>query len=115
MQSTFLSTEVVSGVLVAKLRCEKVAERESAVIAGELTPLLQGHAWKVVLDLQEVMLLASVGLGALVTLNMNCKANGGKMAVCGVGNDLMDVLRITRLEKVLSIVKDRDSAIKAVG
>lgn len=115
MQSTFLSTEVVQGKLVATLRCEKVAERESAIITGELTPLLAGHGWKVAVNMTEVMLLASVGLGALVTINKNCKANSGRLAVYGVAPEILEVMKITRLDKVLALCADRDSAIKALG
>jgi anti-anti-sigma factor len=115
MQSTFLSTEVVQGKLIARLLCEKVAERESSIITGELTPMLAGHGWRVAIDMSEVMLLASVGLGALVTLNKSCKANSGRLAVYSVAAEIMEVMKITRLDKILSICPDRDSAIKALA
>ena len=115
MDSTFVSTEIVNGHLVAHLKCEKVAERESSIISGELGTLAAKHAWKVALDMTEVMLLASVGLGALVSLNKNCKANAGKLVVFGLGNELFEVLKITRLDRVITITKDRDAALKALS
>lgn len=115
MDSTFVSTELVGGVLVAHLKCEKVAEREATVISGELVTQAAAHAWKLALDMTEVMLLASVGLGALVTLNKNCKAKGGKLVVYGLASELAEVLKITRLDRVLTIVKDRDAGVKALA
>ena len=115
MDSTFVSTEIVSDRLIAHLKCEKIAERESAIISGELGSQAGKHAWKIALDMTEVMLLASVWLGALVTLNKNCKANSGKMVVFGLAAELFEVLKITRLDRVITIVKDRDAAIKALS
>lgn len=115
MDSTFVSTEIVNGHLVARLKCEKVAERESAIISGELGGEAAKHAWRVALDMGEVTLLASVGLGSLVTLNKNCKANGGRLVVFGLTGDLADVLKITRLDRVITIVKDREAAVKALA
>ena len=115
MDSTFVFTEVVNGRLVARLKCEKIAERESSIISGELATEAGKHAWKIALDMEEGMLLASVGLGSLVTLNKNCKANAGKMVVFGLGAELFEVLKITRLDRVITIAKDRDAAIKALS
>lgn len=113
--STFIKTEMDSGVVVARLLCEKVAERESQVLQAELSAAATPHKWKLALDCAEVMLLASVGLGMLVTLNKNAKAGGGKLAVFNLSKELMEVLKLTRLERVLLIAKDRAAAIKAVA
>jgi len=115
MDSTFVSTEVVNGRLVARLKCEKVAEREAPIISGELGAEASKHSWRLALDMSEVMLLASVGLGALVTLNKNCKANSGKLVVFGLGSELFEVLKITRLDRIITIAKDRDAALKTLS
>ncbi len=113
--STFVKTELDGGVVVARLLCEKVAERESQVLQAELSAAATPYQWRLALDCEEVMLLASVGLGMLVTLNKNCKAGGGKMAVFNLSKELMEVLKLTRLERVLVIAKDRATAVKAVS
>jgi len=115
MDSTFVSTEIVNGHLVARLKCEKVAERESGIISGELGAEAGKHSWKIALDMSEVTMLASVGLGSLVTLNRNCKANSGRMVVFGLTGELFEVLKITRLDRVITIAKDRDAALKVLA
>jgi anti-anti-sigma factor len=56
-----------------------------------------------------------VGLGALVNLNKTCKANGGKFAIFNLAPEIVEVLKITKLDRVVNIAKDRDAAIKAVS
>ena len=68
-----------------------------------------------VLDLSEVMLLASAGLGALLTINKACKAGGGSLAIFGTSDEIVGVLKITKLDKVLQIRTGRDAALKAVS
>lgn len=113
MASSFVSTRTVGGVTVATLHCEKLAEREAGILQGELLAAAKANAWKIALDVSEVMLLASVGLGALVTLNKDCKAGGGRLVVFGVVEEIREVLRVTRLERVLTIAKDQESALGA--
>lgn len=113
MASTFVSTKTIDGITVARLHCEKLAEREATILQVELLAAAKASAWKIVLDVSEVMLLASVGLGALVTINKDCKAGGGKLVVFGLAEEIREVLRVTRLERVLTIAKDQESAVLA--
>ncbi len=115
MASTYLKTESVAGVLIATPLTEKIAERECNVLLKEISEEAAKHGWKVATDLTEVMLLASVGLGMFVTLNRDCKKNGGKLVVFGLSPELMSLLQITRLEKVFGIAKDRDAALKLLA
>jgi len=93
------------------LHCEKLAEREAHFLQTELATAAKTGGWKLALDVSEVMLLASVGLGALVTLNKECLP-AGKLVVFGIVDEIREVLRITRLERVLTIAKDKDAALK---
>lgn len=115
MASTYLKTESVAGALVATPLSEKIAERECNVLLTEISDEAAKHGWKVATDLSEVMLLASVGLGMFVTLNRDCKKNGGKLVVFGLSPELRSLLQITRLEKVFGIAKDREAALKMLA
>lgn len=113
MRSTFLTTERVGNVVIARLCCEKFAEREATIVQTELAAAAKESSWRLAIDASEVMLLASVGLGALVTLNKDCKAGGGKLVVFAVTQEIREVLRLTRLERIITIVKDQDAALKS--
>lgn len=113
--STHLSIENTDRAVVAVFRCEKVGARESQIIDEELRKAAPARGWRMVLDLKEVTLLASMGLGLLVTMNKEVGSHGGKLAICGLSPDIVQLLKVTHLERVLKIHPDRDAAIKAVS
>ncbi len=110
----FLSTDLADGVLHARVLEQKVAEREATIIEGGIAATAGDAGWKVALDVSPVMLLASVGLGMLINLHGTAKSNGGKLVIHGMSDQLLAMLKITKLHKVLTIVKDRDAAIAAL-
>lgn len=115
VDSVFLLAENVSGVTIASVRCEKITEREASVLGPELTTAAEASGHKLVLDMEQVVFLASAGIGTLVSAHRDCKAAGGKMAVCNVSPDILEVLKLTRLHKLFTISKSKDAAIKAVS
>jgi anti-sigma B factor antagonist len=102
-------------VVVASVKCEKVGAREAQIIEGELRKAAPVKKWKMVLDMSDVAVLASMGLGALVTMHKECTKGGGKLVVCGLRPDLLQLLKITHLDRVLKIVGDRDAAMKTLA
>jgi anti-anti-sigma factor len=65
----------------------------------------------VVLDFQKVRYFASQAVGILLTLNKKF-GRGPAFTLCGVGPELTQLLRITRLDQVLTIAPTRDEAVK---
>lgn len=101
--------------LIARVQAQKVGSREAQVIENELRSVAPTRVWKIAIDLSEVTLLASMGLGMLVSLHKACAQNGGKLVICGLRGDLLTLLKITHLERVLKIVPDLDAAKKALA
>lgn len=113
--STHLAVEHTDRAVVAVVRCEKVGAREAQIIEEDLRKAAPSRGWRVVIDLREVTLLASMGLGLLVTMHKEAGSHGGRLAICGLSPDIVQLLKVTHLERVLKIYPDRDAAIKAVS
>lgn len=110
------STATPSGFIAdARIVCPKVGEREAEIVQQELSAASEKHNWRTIVDFSAVTFLTSVGLGVLVTLLQRAKRGGGKLALYGINKELMDILKITHLDKVLTIVPNREAAIKAVS
>lgn len=65
-----------------------------------------------VLDLAQVEFIDSSGLGVFVSL---MKAVDGRIALCNVGKPVMQLVTLTRMDKILAIVTDEAAALHKVG
>jgi anti-sigma B factor antagonist len=68
---------------------------------------------KIVLDFEKVQYLSSQAIGIVLTMNkkLGSLANS-KLVLCGVGPKLMDLLKITRLDRLLTIKPTQKEAVK---
>ena len=114
-EGSFVQIDSAGLTLLARVQCQKVGSREAQVIENELRAAAPARKWRIVLDLGEVALLASMGLGMLVSMHKSCAQNGGKLVICGLREEIMSLLKITHLERVLKIVADKDTAAKALA
>ena len=65
------------------------------------------------IDFSKVEYLSSQAIGLVVALRTKTsKAPGGKLALCGIGPQLQQLLKITALDRVLSIYKSRREAVR---
>lgn len=67
-----------------------------------------------VLDFSRVEFLSSQAIGILLTMNKKLgQLPGSKLILCGVGARLTELLRITRLDKILTIKPTQKEAVEA--
>ncbi len=70
----------------------------------------------VILDFERVQFLSSQAIGILLTLNKKLGAlPGSKLILCGVGARLQELLRITRLDRVLTVKPTQKEAVNSVS
>jgi len=69
----------------------------------------------IILDFSRVEFLSSQAIGILLTMNKKLKAlPQSQLVLCGVGVRLTELLRITRLDKILTIRPSQKEAIEIV-
>jgi anti-anti-sigma factor len=72
----------------------------------------QGGRW--VLDLTHVAYLASSGLGLLVNIRQRVKNAGGALALCQMSPRLHQIFKTCSLERLFTITRTRDDAVRAL-
>jgi anti-sigma B factor antagonist len=91
----------------------------SLMNAGELERISQAlsdlvdhdHSGRVVMDFTPVQYLSSQAIGMIVNVHRKTAAiKGGRLLLCGVLPQMLQLLKITRLDRVLKIVKDQKEA-----
>lgn len=68
---------------------------------------------RVVIDFSPVQFMSSSMLGKLVKIHKKCKEYKAKLKLSGVSDDIREVFKITRLDKLFDFEKDAESARKA--
>lgn len=70
---------------------------------------------RIVLDFEKVQYLSSQAIGIVLTMNKKLTAlPHSKFVLCGVGEKLMQLIKITRLDKLLIIKPSQREALKVV-
>ncbi|HEX8915655.1 MAG TPA: STAS domain-containing protein [Humisphaera sp.] len=73
----------------------------------------QQNRHTLLLDFAKVKYLSSQAVGIILTLNKKLSQHAGSaLVVCGVGPQLVQLLKITRLDKILKIKATQAEALK---
>ncbi len=68
---------------------------------------------KLILDFEKVEYLSSQAIGIILTMNKKLSAlKNSKLVLCGVGPRLMELLKITRLDRLLTVKPSQKEAVK---
>ena len=66
-----------------------------------------------VIDLSHVSYMGSAMLGLMVNLRQQVKSAGGKLILCSMPPTLMQIFRTCCMERLFTITRTRDEAIRA--
>jgi len=108
-----IATRLANGVLIAHLRCQKIGDFEAAPLKSDIEKVAPQAGWKVVIDLKDVLLMGSSGIGMLVTTKKACDNNKGRLIICGLSEELYGVMKVSALTKLFTIKKDLPEALAA--
>ncbi len=118
-EAAFLSTDLVSPapgaphVARARVTCNNIATREAPIVQAECLAAAAKANHRVLVDLADVTMITSVGLGALITLHKACKEAKGKLVLLNLKPDILNILKLSRLDKLFTIVESEPKALKA--
>ena len=77
--------------------------------------VIVGNRKRVIVDLEKVPMIASMGIRTLVLGAKLIESKGGRMALLKPNNDVMTVLEETGADTIIPIVDDLDAAIAVVS
>ncbi len=100
--------EIIDGVTVVRLNGPKLVVDASGPLSGLVE--VGGHR-KLLLDFAEVQFLSSAALGVLMGLRKRVAAVGGELRLCRLDPLLLELFRLTNLEKLFRIYDDEREAL----
>lgn len=115
IESRYCRADGFDGHARAAVLVEKFGEREAHVVFEELSTAAAQRGGRMTLDMTHVTLLASAGIGCLTRLHRSCDEAGGKLAVWGVEENILGMLKLSRMDRLLTLKDDQVAAVRAVG
>jgi anti-anti-sigma factor len=102
--------------MVVVLKLEKLTEFDTQALTTDIEAVAPKCSWKLALDMTNVALVTSAGLGWLIQIRKRAEtqqANGskGKVVLFGLSPELLGLLKATKLLTLLPHAKDRSAAI----
>jgi anti-sigma B factor antagonist len=108
-----LRLETIDGVTVVSYVDTKIVTEENIHDVGDqLYSLVEDEGHKqILLNFGNVQYLSSAALGKLINLKKKVSAVKGKLKLCCIHPDLLEVFRITRLDQVFEIYSEEQQAL----
>ena|SRR5579863_7494217 len=108
-----VATEIRGRTLIARLVAKNPVEADMDALSHAIDTEAAGPGVGViVLDLSNVQILPSLGLGALIQISKKCQIRQQKLKLAALSRDLRQVLCITRLDRILELVDTVDGAVE---
>ena len=89
--------------LTGPLTLLNIFDLQSFLRSAEPTPLT-------ILDLSGVPYMDSAGMGVVVNFHVHCQNKGGRLIAAGVSPRILELFKITRVDKVIAMAPTCDEA-----
>ena len=110
MQQLSIRKQMEDGVLILTLKGQLDALTTDALLA-EMSVLSESPSKLIVLDLKEISLVDSSGIGAIVSILKKTRAMSGDTALANVDSQPMQVFKIVNLHKAIKMLGSVDAAV----
>jgi anti-sigma B factor antagonist len=98
-----MTERVVDGVTVVSLDGRIVLGDETNAFREKIKALLAEGRTKILLNLANITLIDSTGLGTLVSTHHSAAARGASVRLCNLGTKFQEVLQVTKLLTVFDV------------
>lgn len=117
-QSVFANIASSDGVLTVHLIGPSIGQREVQIITDMVVPAIEqmGKALRfLVLDLSQITFVNSMGLGMFIDFRNRTHKSGGKAVLLGMNQQLSDLFKMVKIEKLYAIARDGSELNTIIG
>jgi anti-sigma B factor antagonist len=111
----YVVEKVVDGVMVVDLRGRITLGEETEALRGRVKRLVEAGHTRIILNLEGVDYIDSVGLSTLVSSYTSARKQGGDVKLLHLTKRVHDLLQITRLSTVFEIYDSLEAARRSFG
>ena len=112
-----IDTRIEAGILLIYLQDVRIIdERRIAALGQELTELIHdAESKRAILSFQNVGFMSSAMIGKLVAFDKKCKSLDIELRLCDIGENVDEVFKLMRLDKVFAIDKSEEIALEQLS
>jgi anti-sigma B factor antagonist len=110
-----ITNREVDGVTVVALDGRVVLGEETNSLREKMKGLVAEGKKKLVLDLSNVTMIDSAGLGTLVGIHQSASSRGASLRLCNLGAKFKELLQMTRLLTVFEVSDNEAAAVSALS
>jgi len=101
-----ISVYCAQNATVVTLVDEKILDEETiSALEESIMPLIDGPV-NLVIDFSNVRFLSSAVLGLLIRVSKRINENKGRLKLCSIEPQILDIFKITRLDEIFEIYPD---------
>jgi anti-sigma B factor antagonist len=108
-----ITTGDVDGIAVLWLEGRIVLGEETSALREKVKSLIGSGKKKLILNMSNVTLIDSSGLGALVAAYSAAKSAGASLRLCNLGSKFSELLHITKLLTIFEVSNTEADAIES--
>lgn len=116
--SPFVAIEHRGDVLTIRPAGPRLGEREAGIIAAEIEVAIdriKGRLRAIVLDLSDVHVMSSFGLGLCIGLRNSAKQAKASAVLVGLSGDLAELFKLMKVDRLYKIAGSRDELTRALA
>lgn len=92
----------------------RVDATSSPGLEQKIAPYLEKPSPKVLLDFARVDYLSSAGMRLLLSVSKKAKSSGGLVAICSLGEEVLEIIKMAGFERILAIYSTEKEAVNAL-
>jgi anti-sigma B factor antagonist len=110
-----ITNHEVDGVAVLALDGRIVLGEETHALREKVKNILAEGKKQLVLDLRNVTMIDSSGLGTLVAAHSSARSAGASLRLCNLGLRFNELLQVTKLYTVFEVSNTESDAVRAMA
>ncbi|MCB0281913.1 MAG: STAS domain-containing protein [Calditrichae bacterium] len=100
-------------IMVLTVKGNLVQKEETDKLQARILGILEKKLNNVVIDLKNVSMITSLGIGGIIRALRTIRDEKGEMKLSGVNESVKKVLEITKLSEIIEIFDTVDEAVKS--
>lgn len=109
-----MAHEVRNGCLILR-PAKRIDSSTAKSFEEQANALLDAGSKKVVIDFSDLDYISSAGLRVVLTTAKRAKAAGGALTLCGVHDNVKEVIEVSGFDSIFGVHDGVDAALAALG